>query len=222
MHGRSEQPRPFRAARRPLRETLKSFGRRRARPGPLGPPHTPWRGATRYPTGPAARAGHLCWLLCSSTTCVEHSHERSGSESARRGKAARPGVVSQVHRACRGIRTRMRVPADLFTPRAVPVGQNIRSAPAPRPRSGPPDDELLALSAGGLTLRQIAERVGVSHETVRQRLCTTAPGDRQFCPGPVDPSAIVSARKSVGGVALPELREGANGESPGGSRRAAR
>ena len=66
----------------------------------------------------------------------------------------------------------MRVP-DLFAPRDVPVGQSVRVAAdgSARPtKTGPSDDELLALSAAGLTLRRIARRVGLSHETVRSRL----------------------------------------------------
>jgi DNA-binding NarL/FixJ family response regulator len=39
-----------------------------------------------------------------------------------------------------------------------------------RPRSGPSEDVIVAMAADGLTLRQIADRVGLSHETVRQRL----------------------------------------------------
>ena len=36
--------------------------------------------------------------------------------------------------------------------------------------AGVPDADIVALSDGGLTLRQIADRVGLSHETVRRRL----------------------------------------------------
>ena len=115
----------------------------------------------------------------------------------------------------------MRVPGDLFEPRPVPVCIRpiVREQ---RQRSGPSDDDLRALAAAGLSLRRIAERVGLSHEAIRRRLDTTAPDGRHFCPPSSDPSAIVVARKAVGSVALPEPREHANGESPGGGRRSAR
>ena len=64
----------------------------------------------------------------------------------------------------------MRVP-DLFTVRAIPVVQSVQvDQPTARWRSAPFDADLVLLSAGGLTLRQIADRVGLSHETVRRRL----------------------------------------------------
>jgi hypothetical protein len=66
-----------------------------------------------------------------------------------------------------GIRTRMRG-SDLFTPRDVPVGHFVRVADdlSARPvKRGPSDAELSAFSADDLTLRQIAKRVGLSHET---------------------------------------------------------
>jgi len=63
--------------------------------------------------------------------------------------------------------------SDLFTPRAVPVGHIIRVAAdrsARMAKRGSSHEELQALSMAGLTLRQIADRVGLSHETVRLRL----------------------------------------------------
>ena len=65
----------------------------------------------------------------------------------------------------------MRVP-DLFSPRAIPIVPSIlvKESRARRVKGGPPDDHLRALSDAGLTLRQIADQVGLSHETVRHRL----------------------------------------------------
>jgi DNA-binding NarL/FixJ family response regulator len=66
----------------------------------------------------------------------------------------------------------MRV-SGLFSPCDISIGQFVRvvsDMPSQRTKAGPTDAELLALSAGGLTLRQIAERIGLSHETVRRRL----------------------------------------------------
>ena len=66
----------------------------------------------------------------------------------------------------------MRVP-DLFTPRVITVvqpDQGNAMRPQPFRKPGPSDSDLVALSNHGLTLRQIAERVGLSHETVRRRL----------------------------------------------------
>ena len=61
---------------------------------------------------------------------------------------------------------------DLFASRAIPIPQSIlvEGEGTRRRKSGPMDDELKAFAAAGLTLRQIAERVGLSHETVRHRL----------------------------------------------------
>jgi Sigma-70, region 4 len=65
----------------------------------------------------------------------------------------------------------MRV-SDVFSPRAIPISQSIlvEGKEARRRKVGPPDDDLRGFAAAGLTLRQIAERVGLSHEAVRQRL----------------------------------------------------
>jgi DNA-binding NarL/FixJ family response regulator len=53
----------------------------------------------------------------------------------------------------------------------IPIVQSVQAqGRARRDKAGPSDSDLLALSADGLTLRQIAERAGVSHETVRRRL----------------------------------------------------
>jgi hypothetical protein len=89
--------------------------------------------------------------------------------------------------------------ADVFAPRPVVV----RIPPIvdqQHQRSGTSDDMLLELAAAGLSLRQVAERAGLSHETVRRRLGITAPGSRQFCSAPFDTSAIVLARKAVGTI----------------------
>jgi hypothetical protein len=77
--------------------------------------------------------------------------------------------VSRTAREVVGIRTRIRVPGDLFAPRTLPVHlpAMIRER---RPRSGPPEGVLMALAADGLPLRQIAEQAGLSHESVRRRL----------------------------------------------------
>jgi hypothetical protein len=57
----------------------------------------------------------------------------------------------------------MRVP-DLFTVRAIPIVQSVQTAAHQlRRRAGPSDADVAALSAAGLTLRQIANRVGLSH-----------------------------------------------------------
>jgi DNA-binding NarL/FixJ family response regulator len=66
----------------------------------------------------------------------------------------------------------MRV-SDLFTPRAIAIVQGAQDGPGVQARpqkAGQTDADLLALSNAGLTLRQIADRVGLSHETVRRRL----------------------------------------------------
>jgi transposase len=60
---------------------------------------------------------------------------------------------------------------DLFTVRAIPIAQSVQATPQRRTKPADvPDADIVALSFGGLTLRQIAERVGLSHETVRHRL----------------------------------------------------
>jgi DNA-binding NarL/FixJ family response regulator len=62
----------------------------------------------------------------------------------------------------------MRVPGDLFAPRAISV--DVLSGRNHEEPAESPDPQLLLLAAGGLSLREIARRVGLSHETVRQRL----------------------------------------------------
>jgi DNA-binding NarL/FixJ family response regulator len=64
----------------------------------------------------------------------------------------------------------MRV-SDLFSSRAILIVQTVQVESQQRAkRAGVPDADIVALSADGLTLRQIADRVGLSHETVRRRL----------------------------------------------------
>lgn len=64
----------------------------------------------------------------------------------------------------------MRV-SDLFTVRPITIVQSVQATSQRRTKpAGVPDADLVLLSAGGLTLRQIADRVGLSHETVRRRL----------------------------------------------------
>jgi hypothetical protein len=58
---------------------------------------------------------------------------------------------------------------DLFAQRPVPV-RIPRIAQGQHQPSGPSDEILVELAAAGLSLRQIAVRVGLSHETVRARL----------------------------------------------------
>lgn len=61
------------------------------------------------------------------------------------------------------------MPGDLFAAQPITLGPAHRLS-AMSPGAGPTDGMLRALADAGLSLRQIAEKAELSHETFRRRL----------------------------------------------------
>jgi len=99
-------------------------------------------------------------------TACDEAAASLGAGRRTREKARRPNSVPS-HGGLEGIRTWI-IEADRFVPR--PVAVHIPPIlPEQRQRFEPSEEMLLELAAG-LSLRRIAAEVGVSRETVRQRL----------------------------------------------------
>lgn len=94
--------------------------------------------------------------------------ERFGAEGAARPAPRRPGPSADVQRAIRGLAAAGHGCQSLAALYGLPLDQVRALVLRPRPRLTPA--AALEMRAAGLSVREIAERSGVSHSTVSAAL----------------------------------------------------